>query len=160
MKKIRTYITLALVLAGILLAVSGCTNPIMPRPAPQKAENAGDGAGIALIQFGGGGRTVLPYAADFYYVLDFTPGAQTVGEARTESVSRSSSKSVELEVGDWSLAVKGYIDADHAAAAPAEPGLTGSADFTVAAGTEVSVPVPLTAFQTYEGAGEFAYTVS
>jgi hypothetical protein len=158
MKKIYAYLALALA-----VLVTGCMNPIMPKPASQEnsREAAGDGAGSALISFGGGARTLLPYAADFYYVLDFTPGQETDGQAFTKYVNKSSSASVELAAGQWSLEVKGYIDAEHATETPEEPGLTGSADnFTVTSGQQVFVPVTLTAYQSYEGEGEFGYTIS
>jgi hypothetical protein len=153
MKKTNIYLTLAL--AGIILA--GCANPF-DNSLP--ASVSGDGLGRALISFGNGGRTLLPYAADFYYVLDFTPGAGTDGEAFTERLSRSISKSVELAAGGWTLDLKGYIDADHAEANPDEPGLTGSAGFTVTSGQQIAVTVTLIAFQTYEGEGKFGYTIS
>jgi hypothetical protein len=155
MKKTRKYIIFAL--AGMILAAAGCSNPFSPPKEPATPRGT---AGSALIQFGGGGRTLLPYAADFYYVLDFTPGTGNDGTALTEQVSKSGSASVALAAGQWSLAVRGYIDAAHAEDTPEEPGLTGSADFTVTSGQQVDVPVTLAAFQSYEGEGEFGYTIS
>jgi hypothetical protein len=153
-------------LAAIFFA-AGCANPFIAPKAVSETEyrSAGDGMGLALIRLEGtqGGRTLLPaiVAAEFYYVLAFTPGAGNEAEPRTEQVDRSSAKSLELEAGPWSLEVKGYIDAAHAEEAPDDPGLTGSAEFTITAGSQAEVEVTLAAAgQTEYGQGEFAYTVS
>jgi hypothetical protein len=163
MKKIYTYLLTALVLAFL----AGCSNPfVVPKASPETAAPpTAAGTGLALINLAGtkAARTLFPSIApaEFYYVLTFTPGAGTPGDTLTEYVDRSSSKSLELAAGDWTLDVKGYIDADHAEGAPEDPGVTGSASFTVPAEGRADVPVTLSAAgRTEYGKGELAYTVS
>jgi hypothetical protein len=164
MKKQSKYLVMAL---AAIFFVAGCSNPfIAPKAAPEtEYRSAGDGTGLALIRLEGsqGARTLLPaiVAAEFYYVLAFTPGTGNDAEALTVKVDRSSAKSLELLAGPWNLDVKGYIDAAHAEEAPDDPGLIGSADFTVTAGGEAEVEVTLAAAgQTENGLGEFVYAVS
>jgi hypothetical protein len=160
MKTIRTYILALTTAAAIFTA--GCANPfITPKERPQ----AGEGAGNVLINLGGtkAARTLLPsiVPAEFYYVFEFTPKAGNDAEALTEYVNRSSTASFDLAAGDWTLDVAGYIDDAHAQAGD-DPGVTGSADFTVTDKGQADVDVPLTAadMSDPDSMGEFVYTVS
>jgi len=135
MKKI-IYSTIMILTA--LLILSGCPGDLNIKEKPPAEE----GKGFVTLSFGAGGRTLLPATAAFGAIeVVFTPNLSGTQDFREEHTTKTASLSseYELEVGNWTLELKGFAkfaDTAHIA--------TGTAEFDVENGETVAIDVPLT----------------
>jgi hypothetical protein len=140
----------------ILLVFGGCKNPAGNHPASSPANPPAPGFGKVSVQVAGelaglgSARTVFPTMAFDRYTYTFT----AEGRPPTEKIPDSGGVFT-LEVGEYTVAVKAYIEVEGAATLAAS-GV--SAAFIVAEGDNEPVTVRLAAVTS--GLGEFSYIVT
>ncbi|ULQ60844.1 formylglycine-generating enzyme family protein [Brucepastera parasyntrophica] len=146
------YTLLAAVTLTALVSL-GCSNSFTER---QSAANPAAGNGRVTVLINGGdaeARTLLPHGNSFTrYGLVFT----AEGKTPVETGSTGASKTVDLEVGEWTLTVTGYVEI----AGTEYEAATGSAGFEVTAESRTAVNVSISSRISDAAPGYFTYEVA
>jgi hypothetical protein len=140
------------------LLMAGCSNVITPGDAAAFKT----GGGAVRVSLGEpGSRTLFPSAAGLYYTLEFTDGKKTPVTAILDLTgeSKNAETMVLLDVGTWTLTVKGFVDQAAAADAVNEVA-SGTVSVIVAANEITPVTVPLYGVLSASGTGSLSYTIT
>ena len=138
----------------LLLSFSACRNFFEPRQRPVPAA----GKGFVSLSFASANdhsRTILPSQFGFEkFEFIFTPTVPVNGRVSKTVNSGLIDAKVELDIGNWEVAVKGFeklVDVT--------PVATGTKAFAVAANDDLTITVPLT-FVVTSGSGTLSWNIT
>jgi hypothetical protein len=157
MKTNGTYQRRIGALAGLLLLVlSGCTGPFLPKEKDPAGTTIPPGMGLARINLSlGGERTVLPSIGTYYFTLKFSASGQL--DVDKTLTGAGTLLAVALAPATWTLEVNGYADSGHTD--PEDILLTGSISVPITAGTSADFDVYLTPNLGSNGLGSLHYDI-